>query len=63
MIDTYTSIHNHSDYSNLKLIDSINTVEKLIDKAYKIGLKGIAITDHDSISGHVRAWNYYNKKF
>ena len=63
MIDTYTSIHNHSDYSNLKLIDSINTVEKLIDKAYKIGLKGVAITDHDSISGHVRAWNYYNKKF
>ena len=30
----YSSLHNHTDYSNLKLIDSINTVEGIIDYAY-----------------------------
>ena len=59
----YTSIHNHTEYSNLKLIDSINKVEELIQYAFDLGLNGVAITDHDSISGHVKAWNYYNKNF
>ena len=60
---TYTSIHNHTQFSNLKLIDSINRESELIDYAYELGLKGVAITDHDTISGHVQAWNHYNKKF
>lgn len=59
----YTSLHNHTDYSNLRLIDSINTVEKLIDRAYELGLKGVAITDHETVSAHVKAINYYNKKY
>ena len=33
----YASLHNHTSYSNLKLIDSINKVEDLID--YGIILK------------------------
>lgn len=60
---TYTSIHNHTQFSNLKLIDSINRESELIDYAYKLGLKGVAITDHDTISGHVQAWNHYKKNF
>ena len=60
---TYTSIHNHTQFSNLKLIDSINRESELIDYAYELGLNGVAITDHDTISGHVQAWNYYKKKF
>lgn len=59
----YTSIHNHTEYSNVKLIDSINRASELIDYAYELGLNGLAITDHDTISCHVQAWNYYNKKF
>ena len=47
----------------MKLIDSINRENELIDYAYELGLRGVAITDHDTISGHVQAWNYYNKKF
>ena len=58
--DSYTSIHNHTHYSNLRLIDAINTEETLIDRAYELGLRGVAITDHES--GHVKALNYYNKK-
>jgi len=60
---SYTSIHNHSDFSNLRLIDSINTVETLIDRAFELGLKGVAITDHETVSGHIKALNYFNKKY
>ena len=48
--ETYASLHNHTDYSNLKLIDSINKVEDLIDYAYELGLKAVAITDHETVS-------------
>ena len=63
MEKTYTSLHNHTEFSNLKLIDSINKVEDLIQYAFELGLNGVAITDHDSVSAHVRAWNYYNSHF
>ena len=58
----YSSLHNHTDYSNLKLIDSINTVEGIIDYAYELGLKGVALTEHDTLTGHIRALNYYKNK-
>jgi DNA polymerase III subunit alpha len=45
------------------MIDAINTEETLIDRAYELGLRGVAITDHESVSGHVKALNYYNKKY
>ncbi len=60
---TYASFHNHTDYSNLKLIDSINTVPGLIDYAYEIGLAAVAITDHDSLSGHVKAIQHYKNNY
>lgn len=63
LLETYSSLHNHTEFSNLKLPDSTNRVEELIQYAYDIGLKGIAITDHECISGHIRALNYYNKHF
>lgn len=59
----YASLHNHTDYSNLKLIDSINKVEDLIDYGYDLGLKAIAITDHDCVGGHIAALKYFNKKY
>lgn len=51
---TYVSLHNHTDFSNIRFPDSINTVGDLIDQAYKIGLKGVAITDHECISSYVK---------
>lgn len=60
---TYASFHNHTDYSNLKLIDSINTVSGLIDYAHEIGLAAVAITDHDSLSGHVKAIQHYKNNY
>ena len=46
-------IHSHSMYSNIRLIDCINKPEDLICKAAELGLAGITLTDHESLSGHV----------
>ena len=35
--------------------DCINKIPSLVSYARQIGLKGIAITDHESLSGHVQA--------
>lgn len=55
--------HNHTEYSNVLLgfPDVINRVPDLIQRAYDIGLSGIAITEHEGISSHIEALNYYNK--
>src|SRR5699024_8540911 len=52
------SIHNHTDASNHRLRDAINKPETLLDYAVELGLPGIAITDHATISNHVRATRY-----
>ena len=48
-------VHSHTDESNIRNIDSINKIDKLIDKAKKNGLCGIAITDHESLGIHMKA--------
>lgn len=55
------STHNHSHYSNLRLLDSINRPEEMIRYAHKIGLKGICLTDHEVLSGHVKFIQAYKK--
>ena len=55
------SLHNHTDFSNLRLRDSINTVESLIDYAIELGHSGVAITEHETIASHIRAEKYYEK--
>jgi DNA polymerase-3 subunit alpha len=61
-MNTYCSCHNHSEFSNLRLIDSINRIEDEMEYAYKLGLAGWILTDHDCISGHYRALKYYKAK-
>ena len=51
----YFNCHSHTVFSNIRLIDSINQPEELIDKAIELGLSGIAITDHECLSAHIRA--------
>lgn len=58
---TYFGIHNHTMYSNIRLLDCINQPKDLIDKAIELGLSGIAITDHECLSAHMEA-NQYAKK-
>ena len=57
----YFGAHNHTMYSNLRLIDCINKPKDLIDKAIELGLSGIAITDHEALCSHMEV-NQYMKK-
>ena len=41
---SYFSIHNHTDASNIRLLDAINRVEDLMDYAHEIGLSGLCFT-------------------
>ena len=54
-------LHNHSEYSNLRLRDSINTTDEMIDYAISLGHEVIAITEHETISNALKVENYYNK--
>ena len=54
MINTFFNGHNHTVYSNIRLVDCINRPDVLIDKAIEYGLSGIAITDHESLGAHIK---------
>lgn len=51
-------LHTHTEYSNLRLTDCIIKIPDLINKALQLGVKGVAITDHESVAGHVEALDY-----
>lgn len=51
----YISLHNHTEYSNLKLRDSTNSVQGILERAAELGYKGLAITEHSALCSHVKA--------
>ena len=51
-------IHVHSKFS-----DGNASPKQIVDHAKKIGLNGIAITDHDEIAGSLEALNYATEDF
>lgn len=57
----YGSIHNHSDYSNLRLRDSIIKIEELLWYAAELGQEIVGITEHESISSHIKAEKIYKE--
>lgn len=57
----YFSGHNHSDASNVRLLDSTIKVNNLIDRALELNLAGVAITDHEILSNHLKAQFYIEK--
>ena len=54
-------VHAHTEYSNIRLLDAINKPEDLINRAIELELAGIAITDHECLSSHIKV-NQYAKK-
>lgn len=52
------SPHNHTHASNFRLRDAINKPEALLEYALKLGLPGISITDHETLSSHIKAYQY-----
>jgi len=57
----YANLHSHSDFSNVRMLDSINKVDALIKYAGEIKLSGIALTDHECVSSWIDALNITKK--
>ena len=55
------SLHNHTQYSNIRLRDCIIKENDLIDYAIELGHKVVAITDHECISNSIKVQKYYKK--
>lgn len=47
-------VHSHTQFSNLRMLDSTNHEKRLVKRAFDLGLSGIAITDHEALNGAVR---------
>lgn len=45
--------HLHTDMSNIRLIDAINTPKELIDYAIEIGLSGICFSEHEHLGNSI----------
>lgn len=54
-------ITSQTDYSNLRLRDSTNTVESIINYALELGHDCIAFTEHETVANAIKIENYYNK--
>ena len=55
------SLHNHSEYSNLRLRDAIVRPKELIDYAIELGHNVVAFTEHETISNAIKIEKYYKK--
>lgn len=51
-------LHIHSRYS-----DGMNSPQEIVEYAQKIGLSGVAITDHDEIEGSLQALKFQGENF
>lgn len=54
-------VHNHTSKSNLRLRDSINKPEEMIEYAYNLGLPGLCLTEHACLSSHVETQKFLDK--
>lgn len=54
-MEFYGSIHNHSEYSNFRLRDSINKIPDMVKYAVELKHNFIAITEHETIASALEA--------
>lgn len=55
----YAELHAHSFFS---LLDGASSPEALVARAKTLGLRALALTDHDSLAGAVRFWTAAQKE-
>ena len=48
------ALHNHTMFSNFRIIDAIASPKELLTTASKLGYNGLAITEHESLSSAVQ---------
>lgn len=59
---SYASLHVHTDYSNIRMLDCINQIPLLFDRVRELNMIGVAITDHETLSGHIKAIQELQKR-
>ena len=57
-MEKYVHLHVHSQYS---ILDGQAAVPKLVDKALRDGMPGMALTDHGNMMGIKEFFNYVGK--
>lgn len=63
MVEKYPgSLHNHTDFSNLRIRDSIGTVDGLMDYALELGHKVLAYTEHETVANAIKIEEAYEKR-
>ena len=55
----FVHLHVHTQYS---ILDGQASIPKLVDKAMKDGMRGMAVTDHGNMMGIKEFFNYVTKK-
>jgi len=58
-MENFIHLHVHTQYS---LLDGQASIPRLVDKAIKDGMRGMAITDHGNMMGVKEYFNYVTKK-
>ena len=48
------SLHNHTEYSNIRIRDSINRIDDMLNYAEELGHKVIGFTDHETVSSWIK---------
>ena len=55
----FTELHVHSEGSNTRgFLDSINQIPDMVQYARELGHRGMALTDHDTITMHLDLLDY-----
>ena len=54
-------LHNHTEFSNLRLRDAITRISEIIDYSISIGHEVVAFTEHESVSNAIKIEEYYDK--
>lgn len=57
----FMSNHNHDEDSNFRLKDCIIRAEDIVNRAIELGYKGVSITNHETVSSHVRIMQRFQK--
>ena len=55
----FVHLHCHSHYS---LLDGLQKVPQMLDRALELGMDAIAMTDHGTLSGTIEFYNQAKKK-
>lgn len=55
----FVHLHVHTQYS---LLDGQASIPKLVEKAIKDGMRGMAVTDHGNMMGIKEFFNYCSKR-